>query len=152
MKLLMEPLVVAAILMKELPDKQVGSAESAKDASAAPEFQRTTRRNKDFSGRGASPSAPCMTWFSLLFSSFFLSLSFLGARSQQPPAPRRQPEFQQIRAVFCWGIFVVAGAAGFVLCVLILHVAEGFASADATKGHENKRSLRSPFGNLRRAP
>ena len=112
-------------------------------------FQRTTRRNKDFSGRGASPSAPCMTWFSLLFSSFFLSLSFLGARSQQPPAPRRQPEFQQIRAVFCWGIFVVAGAAGFVLCVLILHVAEGFASADATKGHENKRSLRSPFGNLR---
>ena len=37
MKLLMEPLVVAAILMKELPDKQVGSAESAKDASAAPE-------------------------------------------------------------------------------------------------------------------
>ena len=113
-------------------------------------FQRASRRNKDFSGRGASPSAPCMTWFSLLFSSFFLSLSFLGARSQQPPAPRRQPEFQQIRAVFCWGIFVVAGAAGFVLCVLILHVAEGFASADATKGHENKRSLRSPFGNLRR--
>ena len=133
-------------------------------------FQRASRRNKDFSGRGASPSAPCMTWFSLLFSSFFLSLSFLGARSQQPPAPRRQPEFQQIRAVFCWGIFVVAGAAGFVLCVLILHVAEGFASADAagaakktclmlkvkhfasadaTKGHENKRSLRSPFGNLR---
>ena len=97
-------------------------------------FQRASRRNKDFSGRGASPSAPCMTWFSLLFSSFFLSLSFLGARSQQPPAPRRQPEFQQIRAVFCWGIFVVAGAAGFVLCVLILHVAEGFASADATKG------------------
>ena len=46
-----------------------------------------------------------MTWFSLLFSSFFLSLSFLGARSQQPPAPRRQPEFQQIRAVFCWGIW-----------------------------------------------
>ena len=37
MKLLMEPMVVAAILMKELPDKQVGSAESAKDASAAPE-------------------------------------------------------------------------------------------------------------------
>lgn len=37
MKLLMEPLVVAAILMKELPDKQVGSAESAKGASAAPE-------------------------------------------------------------------------------------------------------------------
>ena len=37
MKLLMEPLVVAAILMKELPDKQVGSAESAEDASAAPE-------------------------------------------------------------------------------------------------------------------
>ena len=36
MKLLMEPLVVAAILMKELPDKQVGSAESAKAASAAP--------------------------------------------------------------------------------------------------------------------
>ena len=35
MKLLMEPMVVAAILMKELPDKQVGSAESAKDASAA---------------------------------------------------------------------------------------------------------------------
>ena len=35
MKLLMEPLLVAAILMKELPDKQVGSAESAKDASAA---------------------------------------------------------------------------------------------------------------------
>ena len=29
---------------------------------------------------------------------------------------------------------MVAGAAGFVLCVLILHVAEGFASADATKG------------------
>lgn len=112
-------------------------------------FQRASRRNKDFSGRGASPSAPCMIWFSLLFSSFFLSLSFLGARSQQPPAPRRQPEFQQIRAVFCWGIFVVAGAAGFVLCVLILHVAEGFASADANKGHENKRSLRSPFGNLR---
>ena len=110
-------------------------------------FQRATRRNKDFSGRGASPSAPCMTWFSLLFSSFFLS--FLGARSQQPPAPRRQPEFQQIRAVFCWGILVVAAAAGLVLCVLILHVAEGFASADATKGHENKRSLRSPFGNLR---
>ena len=26
MKLLMEPMVVAAILMKELPDKQVGSA------------------------------------------------------------------------------------------------------------------------------
>ena len=25
----------------------------------------------------------------------------------------------------------------------------GFASAEATKGHENKRSLRSPFGNLR---
>ena len=37
MKLLMEPMVVAAILMKELPDKQVGSTESAKDASAAPE-------------------------------------------------------------------------------------------------------------------
>ena len=37
MKLLMEPMVVAAILMKELPDKQVGSVESAKDASAAPE-------------------------------------------------------------------------------------------------------------------
>jgi hypothetical protein len=37
MKLLMEPMVVAAILMKELPDKQVGSAESAKDTSAAPE-------------------------------------------------------------------------------------------------------------------
>ena len=37
MKLLMEPLVVAVILMKELPDKQVGSTESAKDASAAPE-------------------------------------------------------------------------------------------------------------------
>lgn len=37
MKLLMEPMVVAATLMKELPDKQVGSAESAKDASAAPE-------------------------------------------------------------------------------------------------------------------
>ena len=37
MKLLMEPLVVAAILMKELPDKQVGSAESAMGASAAPE-------------------------------------------------------------------------------------------------------------------
>ncbi len=37
MKLLMEPLVVAAILMKELPDKQVGSAESSKDGSAAPE-------------------------------------------------------------------------------------------------------------------
>lgn len=30
MKLLMEPMVVAAILMKELPDKQVGSAESAR--------------------------------------------------------------------------------------------------------------------------
>ena len=29
---------------------------------------------------------------------------------------------------------MVDGAAGFVLCVLILHVAEGFASADATKG------------------
>ena len=28
----------------------------------------------------------------------------------------------------------------------------GIASAEATKGHENKRSLRSPFGNLRRAP
>ena len=37
MKLLMEPMVVATILMKELPDKQGGSAESAKDASAAPE-------------------------------------------------------------------------------------------------------------------
>ena len=37
MKLLMEPMVVAAILMKGLPDKQVGSAESAKDTSAAPE-------------------------------------------------------------------------------------------------------------------
>lgn len=37
MKLLMEPMVVAAILMKELPDKQVGSAESVKGASAAPE-------------------------------------------------------------------------------------------------------------------
>ncbi len=37
MKLLMEPLVVAGILMKELPDKQVGSAESSKDGSAAPE-------------------------------------------------------------------------------------------------------------------
>lgn len=82
MKLLMEPMVVAAILMKELPDKQVGSAESAKDASAHQKFQRASRRNKDFSGRGASPSAPCMTWFSLLFSSFFLSLSFLGVWSQ----------------------------------------------------------------------
>ena len=28
----------------------------------------------------------------------------------------------------------------------------GIASAEATKGHENKRSLRSSFGNLRRAP
>ncbi len=37
MKLLMEPMLVAAILMKELPDKQVSSAESSKDASAAPE-------------------------------------------------------------------------------------------------------------------
>ena len=37
----------------------------------------------------------------------------------------------------------------WVICCLILLVAEGFASADATKGHENKRSLRSPFGNLR---
>lgn len=37
MKLLMEPMVVAAILMKELPDAQVGSAESAKDTSTAPE-------------------------------------------------------------------------------------------------------------------
>ena len=37
MKLLMEPKDVAAIQMKELPDKQVGSAESAKAASAAPE-------------------------------------------------------------------------------------------------------------------
>ena len=38
----------------------------------------------------------------------------------------------------------------WVICCLILLVAEGFASADATKGHKNKRSLRSPFGNLRR--
>ena len=37
MKLLMEPLVVAANLKKELPDKQVGSSESAKEASAATE-------------------------------------------------------------------------------------------------------------------
>jgi hypothetical protein len=28
--------------------------------------------------------------------------------------------------------------------------AGGIAPAGATKGHENKRSLRSPFGNLRR--
>ena len=28
----------------------------------------------------------------------------------------------------------------------------GIAPAGATKGHENKRSLRSPFGNLRRTP
>lgn len=115
MKLLMEPLVVAAILMKELPDKQVDSANPQRMLLLHQKFQRATRRNKGFSGRGASPSAPCMTWFSLLFSSFFLSLSFLGARSQQPPAPRRQPEFQQIRAVFCWGIFVVAAAVGLFL-------------------------------------
>ena len=30
--------------------------------------------------------------------------------------------------------------------------AGNFASAEATKGHENRRSLRSPFGNLRCAP
>lgn len=37
MKLLMEPMVVAAILMKELPDKQVGSAAMRAGTSAAPE-------------------------------------------------------------------------------------------------------------------
>lgn len=37
MKLLMEPLVVAAILMKELPEAQVDSADTAQKSSAAPE-------------------------------------------------------------------------------------------------------------------
>ena len=34
-------------------------------------------------------------------------------------------------------------------CDLIFLVAEGFASADATRGHENRRSLRSPSRPLR---
>lgn len=106
-------------------------------------FQRATRRNKGFSGRGASPSAPCMTWFSLLFSSFFLSLSFLGARSQQPPAPRRQPEFQQIRAVFCWGIFVVAAAVGLFLSSCFC-----LSQGNRVCGRD-QRALRSPSGLLR---
>ena len=46
-----------------------------------------------------------------------------------------------------WGS---AALLSVVLCCLISFVAESFASADATKGHKNKRSLRSPFGNLRR--
>ena len=37
MKLLMEPLVVAAILMKELSEPQVDSADTAQKSSAAPE-------------------------------------------------------------------------------------------------------------------
>ena len=37
MKLLMEPLVVAAILMKELPEPQVDSADTAQKSSATPE-------------------------------------------------------------------------------------------------------------------
>ena len=37
MKLLMEPMVVAAILMKELPEPQAGSADAAQKSSAAPE-------------------------------------------------------------------------------------------------------------------
>lgn len=43
MKLLMEPMVVAAILMKELPAPQAGSADAAQKSSAAPEdeTQRT---------------------------------------------------------------------------------------------------------------
>ena len=37
----------------------------------------------------------------------------------------------------------------FIFILLVRLWGRGFASAEATKGHENKRSLRSPFGNLR---
>ena len=40
--------------------------------------------------------------------------------------------------------------AGLATIAAFFPNAGGFASAEATKGHENKRSLRSPFGNLRR--
>ena len=44
-----------------------------------------------------------------------------------------------------------ASAIGNFIFILIVRLwGRGFASAEATKGRENKRSLRSPFGNLRR--
>ena len=66
------------IAFQNVTAEQAASAVIAYEPIWDQKFQRASRRNKDFSGRGASPSAPCMTWFSLLFSSFFLSLSFLG--------------------------------------------------------------------------
>ena len=53
-------------------------------------------------------------------------------------------------APFCANRFCADGL--FYFHVELFRCAGGIASAEATKGHENKRSLRSPFGNLRRAP
>ena len=88
----------------------------------------------------------------MVFTPFLLLFPFPFLPWGAESATSRTPETARISAdsgCFLLGDFCGRGAAGFVLCVLILHVTEGFASADATKGHENKRSLRSPFGNLR---
>ena len=98
MKLLMEPLVVAAILMKELPVPP----NPRRTLLLHQKFQRASQRNKAFSGRGASPSAPCMTWFSLLFSSFFLSF-LLGRGVSNLPRPGDSPNFSR------FGLFSVGG-------------------------------------------
>lgn len=53
MKLLMEPMVVAALLMKSLPDGQTDSADSAKASSAAPEEDARDAANEGFGRLGA---------------------------------------------------------------------------------------------------
>ena len=132
MKLLMEPMVVAAILMKELPDKQVGSAESAKDASAAPEVPARI--------------ALCAL-HDMVFTPFLLLFPFPFLPWGAESATSRAPETARISAdsgCFLLGDFCGRWRGGVRFMRLDFACRRGFRSCGS-----DQRAFRSPFGNLR---